>query len=231
VTVLAWFMVAVGAVAQATTGFGFSLVSAPFLIAAYRAPLGVQLNLVLSVIINVGLLVRGRHQADVRRALVLLVPAALATVVVGAVIRNVDHGPLTIVAGVVCLVGTAALASGVTFHRLEGSGATAAVGAASGAMNVTAGIGGPPIALFAVNAGWAPEVARPTMQVFFLGINAVALTTLGTPDELPLGPLAGLAIGLVMGRFALRRVPPQTIRRLTLALAAIGSVLAIVRGV
>jgi uncharacterized protein len=230
-TVLAWLMVAVGAVAQATTGFGFSLVSAPFLIAAYRAPLGVQLNLVLAIAINIGLLARTARSADFRRALVLFVPAALATVAVGAVVRNVDHRPLTIVAGVVCLAGTAALGIGITFHRLEGRAATALVGAASGAMNVTAGIGGPPIALFAVNAGWSPEVARPTMQLFFLGINAVALTTLGTPDELPLGALAALAIGLVIGRLALQRVPDGAIKRLTLVLAAVGSVLAIARGV
>ena len=118
----------------------------------------------------------------------------------------------------------------MTFRRLEGRVATAAVGAASGAMNVTAGIGGPPIALFAVNAGWSPEMARPTMQLFFLGINAVALTTLGTPDELPVGPIAALAVGLVIGRLALRRTSAHTIRRLTLTLAAIGSVLAIIRG-
>jgi uncharacterized membrane protein YfcA len=230
VTFLAWLMVAVGAVAQATTGFGFSLVSAPFLIAAYGAPLGVQLNLVLAVAINIGLLARGGRTADVRRAFVLLVPAALATIAVGAAIRNVDHGPLTILAGIVCLTGTAALASGATFRRLEGRGATIAVGAASGAMNVTAGIGGPPIALFAVNAGWSPEIARPTMQLFFLGINAVALATLGMPDELPLGAVAAVAIGLLVGRRALQRVPDGGIKRLTLTLAAIGSVLAIVRG-
>jgi uncharacterized membrane protein YfcA len=228
-TFLAWLMVAVGAIAQATTGFGFSLVSAPFLIAAYGAPLGVQLNLVLAVAINIGLLVPRARTADVHHALVLLVPAALATVAVGAAIRNVDHGPLTIVAGIVCLAGTAALASGTTFRRLEGRVATAAVGAASGAMNVTAGIGGPPIALFAVNAGWSPEIARPTMQLFFLGINAVALTTLGMPDELPLGSVAAVAIGLLVGRLALQRVPDGGIKRLTLALAAIGSVLAILR--
>lgn len=230
-TTLAWLMVAVGAVAQATTGFGFSLVSAPFLIAAYEAPLGVQLNLVLSIAINIGLLLRGGRTADVRRALQLLVPAALATIAVGAAIRNADQRPLTIVAGVVCLAGTAVLASGATSRRLEGPVASAAVGAASGAMNVTAGIGGPPIALFAVNAGWSPEIARPTMQLFFLGINTVALTILGTPDELPLGAIGALAIGLVIGRLALGRVPAHTIRRLTLALAAIGAVLAIARGV
>ena len=115
---------------------------------------------------------------------------------VGAVVRDVDHRPLTVIAGVVCLAGTVALASGVTFRRLEGRTATAAIGAASGAMNVTAGIGGPPIALFAVNAGWSPEMARPTMQLFFLGINAVALTTLGTPDELPVGAVLAIIRGL-----------------------------------
>jgi hypothetical protein len=224
-------MVAVGAVAQATTGFGFSLVAAPFLIAAYHAPEGVQLNLVLSTVLNIGLLLRGHREADARAALTLLAPAAVATVAIGVIVRNVDKDPLTIVAGAICLAATAALAAGVTIERLHTRAATAAVGAVSGGMNVTAGIGGPPIALFAVNAGWPLKTARPTMQLYFLGINAVALVTLGRPDDLPIGAVIALAVGVIAGRAVADRIPQGATRRVTLALAAIGAALAIVRGI
>src|SRR5689334_22694217 len=146
---LAWVMVGLGAFAQALTGFGFSLVSAPFLLAAYEAPLGLQLNILLSVALNVGLVAAGRRDVDVRSVIGLLVPATVATVAVGVLLRHTGCRVFTIVGGSVCLVGTLLIWSGLSVGRPHGRVATAAVGAASGAMNVSAGIGGPPVVLFA----------------------------------------------------------------------------------
>ena len=168
-TLFAAVAVALGAVSQAATGFGFSLVSAPFLIAVYRAPTGVQLNLLLSAAINLALLARERRHADVRAAGFLLLPAVAATAAIGYAVRQSQSAPLTLAAGLVCLGGVAAVASGRRFRRLRGPAGTALVGAVSGGMNVVAGIGGPPVVLFGINAGWSLERARPTMQLFFWG--------------------------------------------------------------
>lgn len=228
---LAWVMVGLGAFAQALTGFGFSLVSAPFLLAAYEAPLGLQLNILLSVALNVGLVAAGRRDVDVRSVIGLLVPATVATVAVGVMLRHTDSRVFTIVGGSVCLAGTLLIWSGLSVGRPHGRVATAAVGAASGAMNVSAGIGGPPVVLFAVSANWRPRVARASLQAFFLGINAVALATLGLPRRMPIGLPVALVVGLVAGHVFVRRFEHISIRTLTLALAAAGSVLAIVRAV
>ncbi|MDQ1374120.1 MAG: uncharacterized protein QOJ09_1458, partial [Actinomycetota bacterium] len=74
--VLAGLAVAAGAVAQAVTGLGFSLVSAPLLIALAGPRDGVRLNLVLSVLVNVVLLVPQRTHVRRRDVVRLLVPAA-----------------------------------------------------------------------------------------------------------------------------------------------------------
>lgn len=227
---MAGVAVALGAVAQFATGFGFSLVCAPFLIAAYRAPTGVQLNLVLSVVINLALLAREHRGIDFRAAGLLLVPAMMATVPVGYVVRHSPPGPLTVVAGLICLVGVVALARGREFPSVRGRAGTVAVGAVSGGMNVTAGISGPPVVLLAVNAGWPSERARPTMQLFFLGLNAVALASLGWPAEVPLGVVIALAAGVLSGLLLVGRLPASLVRPATLALAGAGSVLAVARG-
>jgi hypothetical protein len=227
---LAVVAVALGALAQFATGFGFSLVSAPFLVAAYRAPTGVQVNLVLSVLINLLMLAREHRHVDVRAAGLLLVPAMVATVPVGYVVRHSRPGPLTVIAGVICLAGVAALASGRQFRGMSGRAGTLVVGAVSGGMNATAGMSGPPAVLFAVNARWPVERARPTLQVFFLGLNMVTLAALGWPDRLPVGVVAGFAAGVLAGALLVGRLPEAAVRPATLALAAVGSVLAIVRG-
>src|SRR5688572_17368046 len=113
-------MVGIGAFAQAFTGFGFSLVSAPFLLAAYEAPLGLQLNLVLSVALNAGLVMVGRRDVAVRSLIRLLFPATLATVGVGTVLRHADSDVYTLVGGSLCLAGTIVIWSGVSGRRPHG---------------------------------------------------------------------------------------------------------------
>lgn len=229
--VLAAVTVALGAVVQTATGFGFSVVCAPFLIAAYRAPTGVQLILVLSMAVNLTMLAREHRGVDFRAAGLLLLPAVAAVVPVGYVVRHSDPAPLTVVAGVICLVGVLVLARGRQFHRVSGRAGSLAVGVLSGGMNAIAGTSGPPVVLFALNAGWPPSRARPTMQVIFFGINVVTLAALGWPDRFPLGVVGAFAAGLAIGTLLAGRLPTAVVRNATLALAAVGSVLAIVRGI
>jgi len=229
-SLLAALAVAAGVVAQAVTGFGFSLVGAPFLIAAYRAPGGVQLNLVLSAAVNVAVLARDHRHADARAAALLLAPAVVAVLPAAYVVRRVPRGPLTVVAGAVCLSAVAVLATGRRFRRGSGPAATAVAGLVCGAMNVVAGISGPPAVLFALNADWPVDRLRPTMQLFFLGLNILTLAALGLPDRLPPTLLLGFAAGLLLARLLGHRPSPGAVRTGTLLLAAVGGAVAVARG-
>ena len=229
-TLLAVIAVGLGSAAQAMTGFGLSLVSAPFLVAAYRAPEGVQLNLVLSMVLNLLLLGREHRHADRAAAARLLVPALIVTLPAAYVVRHIAAGPLTVAAGLVCGAGVMAVAGGWRFTFLTGGWGTATTGALSGAMNVVSGLSGPAVVLFAINAGWRPSRSRPTLQLFFLGLNIAALAALGYPDHFPLGLPAALAAGTLAGGLLAGRPSDLAVRRLTLLLAAAGSVLAVARG-
>jgi uncharacterized membrane protein YfcA len=222
--------VAVGVAAQAVTGFGFSLVSAPFLVAAYRAPTGVQLNVLLSMAVNVAVLAREHRRVDYRAAGLLLAPAVVAIVPAAYAVHRLARGPLTVAAGLVCLAAVAALAAGVRLRRGSGRTGTAVAGLLSGAMNVVAGISGPPVVLFALNADWPPERLRPTMQLFFLGLNTLTLLSLGLPHRMPGGLVVGFAAGWLTAHLLGHRPSVDAVRRGTLLLAAAGSALAIGRG-
>lgn len=227
---LAALAVAVGVAAQSVTGFGFSLVCAPFLIAAYRAPTGVQLNLALSLVVNLVVLAREHRHADPRAASLLLAPALVAIVPAAYAVHRLSPGPLTVGAGVVCLAATAAMAAGARLPRLRGRSGAVVVGLLSGAMNAVAGISGPPVVLFAVNARWPPQRVRPTMQLFFLGLNTLTLASLGPPPRLPPGLVVGFAAGWMGARRFGHRVSPSAVQKGTLALAAAGGVVALARG-
>ena len=227
---LAGLAVAAGVTAQSITGFGFSLVCAPFLVAAYRAPTGIQLNLVLSALVNVAVLVREHEHADRRAATLLLLPALVAVLPAAWLAHHTGSGPLTIAAGAACLVAVAALAAGTHLPRLSGRTGTITVGLLSGATNVIAGISGPPVVIFAVNNDWPAVQVRPTLQLFFLGLNILTIASLGLPTHLPAAPVAGFLAGLLAARIIGHRPSPEAVRRATLLLAALGSAVAIGRG-
>ena len=172
----------------------------------------------------------GWRHVDARSASRLLLPAVVATVALGLPLRHADTDVLATVAGALCLVGVGVVAFGRPLHRVTTAAGTVLVGLASGAMNVVAGISGPPVVMFSASTGWSPLVARSTLQAYFLGINIVALTTLGLPHDVPPLVIGAMFLGLVLGRPLAERLSPERVRAAGLLLAAAGSVLAVVRG-
>lgn len=231
---LAALSVLLGAVAQSVSGIGLVLVCGPLLVAALGPDDGVRLAVVLSLIVNAGVLVGTWHRADVRTAVLLLLPAALATPLWARLLRTAPERLAAALAGASAVVGAAALAAGVRWRRAGGRAGAVGAGVVSAAMNVAAGIGGPAIALYAANAGWPAVAMRSTAQVYFLGLNVVAFAALGPPDVgvgLLLGCLTALGVGLWLGGAVARRVSEQVARRVTLSLAAAGGLVVLVAAV
>ena len=221
--------VAVGAVAQSLTGVGFVLVCGPFLVAALGPEEGVRTALVLSAVVNVAVL--AREHAHVRWSAVpwLLVPAAVATPLLVGALRAAPDRLLEALAGLAAVVGAAVLAVGLRWRAAQGRAGAVGAGVVSAAMNVVAGIGGPAVVLWADNAGWSRERTRSTLQVYFLALNVVGLASLGLPTGSLVSPLGGLVAGLLAAAFVTGRVSPAWGRRTTLALAATGGVVVLVR--
>ncbi len=180
-TALVVLAVLVGALAQSVSGIGFLLVCMPFLVGALGAHEGVRLGVVLSLLVNVGLLARHHRDLDRRGALLLLAPAAVATPVAAAAVRALPDRPAQAAAGGVIVLGTVLLAAGVRWRAARGAAGAVGVGIVSGVTNVVAGVAGPPVALWADNAGWSAGTTRATLQAYFLGLNVITLVSLGRP--------------------------------------------------
>lgn len=224
--------VLVGAVAQSVSGIGFVLVCGPLLVAALGPDDGVRLAVVLSFVVNVAVLSRTWRQVELRTAVLLLVPAAVVTPFAARLLRSAPDRLAAGVAGACAVVGAAALAAGLRWRTARGRTGAVLAGSVSAVMNVAAGIGGPAIALYAGNADWPSTAMRSTAQVYFLGLNIVALASLGLPHVsggLLVGCLIALAVGLPLGALVARRVADRTARRLTLSLAAFGGVVVLIR--
>jgi uncharacterized protein len=226
--------VAVAAGGQAITAIGFSLVAVPFVSLAVGPAAAVPTMNVLAAGLNVVMLTHERQHADWRRALQLFVPAAVAIPIVGVLIKQLNADALSILNGVAILAATALLATGWRAHSLKGRRGAVLAGAVSGGMNVATSVGGPPIAMYAINAEWPTTSYRPTVQAYFLAINIVSFAVRGIPHvkHPSLFPAFGVAmiLGWIVGTRVARRVDDHVVRNLLLATAAIGGTVALLRG-
>jgi uncharacterized protein len=220
---LAAIAVAAGAVAQSVSGIGFALVGGPLLFTVFGAREGVRVAVVLSMLVNVGVLAREHRAVMWRRVLPVLVTALAVTPLLAYLLADAHPRALRALAGSAIVVGAALVGAGRATDTGLSGGVVA--GLVSATMNVLASAGGPAVAVYAAGARWDPLRLRATLQAYFLVLNVVTLATLGTPhwSATQAIVLVGcLLAGTVLGGWLAGRVSVQRARTVTLAMAAAG---------
>lgn len=177
-------IVLLGAAVQRVTGMGFALVSAPLLVAVLGAHNGVKLAQVLGLIAAAVIFFAVWRNAEPKTAAVLLA-AAIVGVIPGVWVSSVVPAALlTVLVGLLALASIGAVVGSARARVLRGTGGQLGAGALSGFMNVTSGLGGPPIVLYAVSTDWRHENYLATSQLYFVGLNILSLAAgeiLGRP--------------------------------------------------
>lgn len=220
---LALLAVVVGAVTQAATGMGFSLVSAPFLVLALGPREGVATTVVLAALASVAPLLQNRRHVHAPSVVRLLVPTLLLTPVLAWAVRDVGTRWLGLAGGVGIVVAVALLASGLRSAWLRRTEGLVATGAASAALNVIGGVGGPPVGLYAANSDWPATSVRANLQAFFLVQNVVTAVALGV--RLPGWPLLlALVVGTSAGLVLADRLAAGAVRTGVLGVSLAGGV-------
>ncbi|GAB3437056.1 sulfite exporter TauE/SafE family protein [Phycicoccus ginsengisoli] len=225
--------VALGAVTQRVTGVGFALVAAPLLVLVAGPFDGVILANLLSLVVCVVVLARTWRDVDWGRGILLVVPALLAIPLGAYVARTVPGPVLLLVIGSIVLVALALVQLSARARILHGTTGAVVAGASSGFMNVTAGVGGPAIVLYAVSTRWEHRRFVATFQFYSALVNTASLLSKGRPH---LGAFAivlsfvALAAGLAAGELLSRRVSAEQARRLVVLLAMAGALATVVKG-
>ncbi|MGW1881521.1 TSUP family transporter [Streptomyces sp. NPDC001970] len=226
-------IILVGASVQRLAGIGFALVAVPALVLLLGPAEGVVLaNCAAGAISAVGLVGSWR---EVRLAAMLpLVAAAACTVPAGAWVAGRLPEP-ELLAGMGVLVSAAVLLAmgGARVAALRGTKGALAAGAASGFMNSSAGVGGPAVSLYAVNAGWTVAEFVPNAQFYGVVVNAFSVAAKGLPQlTAPTWVLVatGIAAGAVIGKVLAERVPEGRARLMLFLLALAGGLTTLCKG-
>ena len=225
--------VVIAAATQRITGLGFALVSAPLLVLVAGPHSGVLLANMLSLVTNILVLSQTWRQVDLRRVALLAIPALCAVPVGQIVARQTPPGALMIGIGGLVFAALTAVRVLRRSNLFSRAGGAIGAGALSGFMNVTAGVGGPAMTLYAIGSRWPHQSFVGSMQLYFAVVNTGSIIVKGLPDvgaAALIGVFGALAVGLALGHFAARRVSPERARSAVLVLALAGAAGTVLKG-
>ncbi|MFI0237906.1 sulfite exporter TauE/SafE family protein [Streptomyces sp. NPDC016845] len=226
-------IVLLGSCVQWLTGMGFALVAVPALILLLGPTQGVVLaNCASGVICAIGL---AHGWREVRwAAMVPLAVASACTVPLGAwTTRHLPEPVLLLVMGSLVTVAVLLIVRGLRAPALRGRAGAVGTGAVGGFMNAAAGVGGPPVSLYALNAGWTVREFVPNAQFYGFFVNVFSVAANGVPR---LGGVQWVCVGVAMtagmliGRALADRTPDRRARALVLVLALGGGVTTLLKG-
>jgi uncharacterized membrane protein YfcA len=224
-----------GALLQAATGFGFSLLAAPLTFAAVDPAPAVGLLLLLGAEVNLLTLAESRRPEPLRHSTLVILACATPGAFVGvAVLRALPAVALQILV-TLGILGTLAARRGA--GRRAHVPAWAA-GAAAGALTTSTSTNGPPMLLHLLDQGAPPAAVRDTMTIAFLGLavlGAIALAVTGTPalpdTTLVLALLPAVLAAHLVGRRLFRRLAAggayEPVLNVLLAVAAIAGLVGV----
>jgi uncharacterized membrane protein YfcA len=234
----------VAAVVQAATGLGFALVLGPAVFALLEPESAIVAITVLGLALN-GLVLFGERRrprvawGEVGPILAAAVPGAVCGVLV---LRALPKSTLQVAVGLAVVAAAAlrarARARAVSFTPGDPR-ARLALGFASGTLTTSAGVNGPPIALWLAHRGLGPSDVRDSLSAAFLGLGVIGGVVLA-PVLASTGAdihWSALGVGLVcvlaghaVGRRAFARLDGARYEPLLLVLVTIAGLASIAAG-
>lgn len=232
--ILAGIAAFVAAVIQRITGLGFVLVLVGPIVLLYGPVEGVTIAVILALVASLVAIPMVWRRIDWRRTWWLVWPGLLAAPFGVLVVRLLPDAALLLLIAAMAYFALVAGHLPAMSASLTGRTGAIVAGSASGFMNAASGLGGPPLAAYAVGDRWAQVRFAASAQVIFVAFDAVAIALRGLPASpiedigfLVVATIAGIAIGTILSR----NVSPRIARFAMLSIAWAGATVVLVRGI
>ena len=260
VYLVAALTVVVGAALQRASGTGFGLVVGPTIAVLLGPSTSVLFVNAVGILVAAIILPAVWRQIDWRRAAGVVGWGIPGSALGAWALHSVPPAVLTLAIGVIVLAGLGVIFALRELPHWEGPGTTAVAGALAGLFNAGSGIPAPVLVAYARLSRWEHHSFVATLQPIFIGLPALALVgrfgveallgpgagAAGAGADAGAGAAAGAGLlppwwaglllvaaalaGLVAGNGLARRLEPRRAQQLTIVLAVLGGVAALVRG-
>ena len=226
-----------GGVLQSATGFGFSMLTSPLLLALIGPEQAVTASSILGFLLSGVLLAGEGRRPDVatRDAVGPRRRAASPAWSLGAIaVSTFSVQALSLVMAVGVAAGLVVRVRARRSPQREvGRWSAPLAGLASGALSTSTGISGPPLIFHLLARGLPPARMRDTLAAIFLSLGAIGLIplaitgSLDVPDGMPL-LLACALVGQVAGRRLFARMSSGVYEPVVLGVLLVASTVALV---
>jgi uncharacterized membrane protein YfcA len=226
-----------GGVLQSATGFGFSMLSSPLLLALLGPRQTVTTSCILGLMVSGVLLAgEGRRPSVAGRDAALLVLFSAPGLALGAVaVRVLSVQVLAL------MMATGVLGGLLVRMRSRRSAAGRALpvlaapvaGLTSGVLSTSTGISGPPLIFYLLARGLSPARMRDTLAAIFVSLGALSLAALviagsvDVPAGIPVLVVTAF-VGQVAGRRIFARMSPGVYEPVVLGVLLVASAIALV---
>lgn len=226
------------AIVRGFSGFGFSMLAIISLSLVLPPAAIVPTILMLEVAASLHLLPQIWKEVHWRSVGWLLAGCIVATPLGTYLLATVPAAPMKLALAVCVLVAATLLLRGFSLTETPGPAATFGTGMASGVLNGSFGIGGPPVILFYFSTPAAVSVSRASVIAYFLGTDVAGLGFLGLEGLVTWESavrfalfLPALLLGVAIGHRSFKGADPDAFRRWVLRLLMLLAVLSAARAV
>jgi uncharacterized protein len=220
------------AVVRGYSGFGFSLLSITALSLLFEPRAIIPSIFILEVAASAHLMIAAWREVHWQSLRWLAAGCLIGTPAGVYLLARAPSAPLTLALSAIVLLASVLLARGFVLRAMPGRGATLATGLASGLLNGSIGIGGPPVVMFFFGSPAGVATGRASMIAYFLFTDLLGLAWQWHEGLLDRTVLArallyapALVAGVWLGNRAFASVNPERFRlwvlRLLMALAAL----------
>lgn len=232
--VLACAAALIAAVIQRITGLGFVLVLVGPIVLLYGALEGTTIGVMLALVASVSALPFVWRQVEWRRAWWLIWPGLAAAPFAALLVRTLPEAGLMLLIAAMAFFALVAGWIPALSAGLTGRTGAIVAGAAGGFMHVASGLSGPALAAYAVGDKWPQRSFAASVQVIFVSFSLVSVLLRGLPaaPAAEIGWLvAATVVGIALGTWLTRFVPPRIARLAMLTIAWAGATVVLVRGI
>ncbi|NLB89125.1 MAG: sulfite exporter TauE/SafE family protein [Syntrophomonadaceae bacterium] len=212
-------IVLVASTLQAATGFGFAIMAIPFFLLLFEPYDAIQLNIILSLIICITMVYKIRHDID-KGMLFRLTLGSLIGVFPGLMMLTFfNEQTLKIFVSIILLISVGLLISQVKLKQSIFK--EIIVGAVSGLLTSSIGMGGPPLMIYFLGAKTDKATLHATTIAYFIFVSAVSFllqfwkySISSNVWVLTLWAIPVLLIGMLIGQWIFARLDQQLFRKI-----------------
>jgi len=234
-----FLVVLVAGLLQATTGFGFALITTPLLIFVMNPIDVVIFNFIISTVILTVMVYQTFSKGDMKEIKVLLGTSIAGTILGTYVISRINDDILKIFIGVVLILVTLTMNLKIDMKLGANNLARSCAGFVSGFLGATTSLGGPPVILFMMSQKEDKDFIRANLACFFFLGNLITLSLFFLSGNLHfmhmstylLVAIPAVLIGYVLGNKMFSSINSASFNKISSGVVLLGAVTTLFNGV